>query len=556
MNVLQRMAAKVLPEAWFTPAATDQLMGTRIGMTVTPAEITTRLQTARYGDTRYLSALKSEMRALDGDIESHIGKLEARLCQAPVELVPSCQEAMTDEILAYSKAQLLDPDLRLDLAIKHALWGLLDGHAGFQMIVKPDGKRFRLKSLDPVPSERFWWLAGTTRMVVQPGEISSDYVFVEEIGDVCPVLVVDPHVMARDRVGLLRPCFAPWVTKLHGFDWWARNVELTGIPFRKVKYKGGVDLAKLERQIRGMGTAGYSMFPDGVDMEFISTALGSRNAHEDLAGYCDREKAKILLGSTQTADVQKGSGSQSTSEVHERGLEIRADSLGKAVTAFLRAKVLKPLVRMSYGEDVAERLTPNIVLRVKSTADLLTFFQAMETAGKAGMKTVPVEWVHEQTGIPVPEDDDEVLEYAAPAPAVAAKPAGEDPEDTAEPPEDPNEPPDPEDQGEPPEPPDPKAKAAAVRRAAARAARRPPAALLDELEAWALKNGQGAGAALVAPYAAIVDEVLRDGGDLGHLMSRVRIQAQIQGTAPQETADIMAMVCAHALLTGFNVERS
>ena len=558
MNAIQRLAARLLPTEWFRPAESDRYLGTRIGVRITPHEINHRLQSANIGDTRLLSALKAEMRTVDGDLESHLGKIEGMLLGAPVELAMAGEDdTQAEEIAADCREQLLDPDLRLDLAVKHALWGLMDGHAGFQMLVAKEGKRFRLTNLDPVPSERFWWPTGQTLLHVQPGDDQGTWVPVEQLGETCPVLVVDGHVLSRDRIGLLRRCLAPWLTKLYGFDWWARSVELTGIPYRKAKYSGGVDLVKLEAQLRTMGAAGYGMFPTGVDLDFITQTMGARNAHEDLVGYCDREKAKVLLGATQTAEIQAGSGSKASAGVHERVLEGVVDGYGRQISAFLRAQVLKPLVRMNWGDDAAERLTPTPVIRVKSNADLGEFFAALKLAGEAGMTTIPVAWVHQQAGIPMPEDDEECLEAKAPAPVVPpgggkAPVPGEDPEDATEPPETPGEKPDPEDEAEPPEP----SKQAAARLAASKPRRRPPAAILDELEAWALSRAADAGKDLVAPYAAIIEEVRRDGGDLGHLAARVRLQAQILGTDPRETSDLIAMVCAHATLTGFTTERT
>ncbi len=560
MNVIQRFAARLLPTKWFKPAESDRYLGTRIGVRITPTEINHRLQSANIGDTRLLSALKAEMRTVDGDLESHLGKIEGMLLGAPVELaMPVEDDAQAEDVAEDCREQLLDPDLRLDLAVKHALWGLMDGHAGFQMLVERRGKTFRLTNLDPVPSERFWWPTGQAQLHVQPGDDQGLWMPVEQLGETCPVLVVEGHVLSRDRIGLLRRCLAPWLTKLYGFDWWARSVELTGIPYRKAKYRGGVDLGQLETALRTMGSAGYGMFPDGVDLEFVTQAMGARNAHEDLVGYCDREKAKVLLGATQTAEIQAGSGSKASAGVHERVLEGVVDGYGRQISMFLRAQVLKPLVRMNWGDDAAERLTPVPVIRVKSNADLGELFAALKLAGEAGLKTIPVKWVHMQAGIPMPEDDEECL--ARPVPPTPVLPPGgaklpvpgEDPKDATEPPETPGEKPDPEDEAEPPEP---SKQAAARRKASAKARRRPPAAILDDLEAWALSRAADTGKDLVAPYAAIIEEVRRDGGDIGHLAARVRLQAQILGTDPKETADLIAMVCAHATLTGFVTERT
>ncbi len=534
MNVIQRFAARLLPEEWFVPANMDRYWGAQVGVPITASDVNWRIASARAGDTRTLSGLKAEMRSVDGDLESHIGKIEGMLAGAPLELVAP-KDPKADEITAFCREQLLDPDLDLPGVIKHALWGLLDGAAPFQVVMRPDGKGVRLSAITPVPSERVFWPAGLTEPHIQPDANVGDHVPVDSLGAACAVLIVDRHVLARDRVGLLRRCVSPWLTKLYGFDWWRHAVELHGTPYRKAKYRGGVDLVKLEASLKGMGNSGYGMFPDNVDLEFMSQVLGSRNAHEDLVGYCDREKAKVLLGGTQTADIQQGSGSKASAGVHERVLETTVDGYGRQIGAFLRSQILKPLVTIRYGAATAEQFTPVPTLRVKSNADLGAFFAAMKTAGEAGMTTIPRAWVHTQTGIPMPEEGEECLEAKAPTPQLAPAGVPEDPEDVAEP---------------------AKKAASSRRKAAAAARRRPPAALLEDLEAWALSAGADAGKDLVAPYAALIEEVRKDGGDLGHLAARVRLQASMASKPPQETADLIAMVCAHAMLTGFTTERA
>ncbi len=518
MNVIQRFAARLLPVEWFKPSSQDRFWGAEIGTPATLSDVNQRLAQARIGDTRRLSGLKAEMRSVDGDLESHIGKIEGMLAAAPLELVAP-KDPKADEITAFCREQLLDPDLNLTTVVKHALWGLLDGAAPFQVTMRPIGKGFRLSAITPVSSERVFWPTGSPEPHIQPDGSLSDHVPVSQLGASCAVLVVDPHVMARDRVGLLRRCLPPWLTKLYGFDWWRRAVELHGTPYRKAKYRGGTDIGKLEASLRSMGTAGYGMFPEGVDLEFVSQALGSRNAHEDLVGYCDREKAKVLLGGTQTADIQQGSGSKASAIVHERVLETMVDGYGRQIGTFLRSQILKPLVELSYGADAAEQFTPSPVFRVKSNADLGEFFTAIETAVKAGVKTIPVRWMHEQTGIPMPEEDDECLEAKAPTPQLPAAAAGE------------------------PEPP---------QKQAARRPRLSPG--LESAEAFAMRYANEAGREILAPLQELIDQAERDGATLHQLLARVMQRSGLPADSPK-LIETLTAVQLEAAMRGWTEAR-
>ena len=66
------------------------------------------------------------------------------------------KDAQADEIATFCREQLTDPDLDLPGVVKHALWGLLDGVAPFQVTMEPDGKGYRLVAITPVPSERVY----------------------------------------------------------------------------------------------------------------------------------------------------------------------------------------------------------------------------------------------------------------------------------------------------------------------------------------------------------------------------------------------------------------
>lgn len=281
----------------------------------------------------------------------------------------------------------------------------------------------------------------------------------------------------------------------------------------------------------------------------------------------------------------------------------------------LRRQILKPLVAASFGAEAAELYTPVPQLRVRKDDDLVEFMTAMKTAREAGVTTIPVAFVHARTGIPQPEEGEPVLGLAAaqapaeqpegeaPAlggtvpttdvqaqvlngaqmtglqsivqavadgllplesaivlvqlslptitedmaralllPADGFEQRKPDPVAPVPPPPTGNEPEEEEDDG-----------AAELE---AHAARRPrvtplPAEQLAQLEAWAVEGVESAGKALLAPYVALIREVQRDGGDLGHLAARVRLQAQMAGEGKAKTADVVSRVIAHALLTGW-----
>lgn len=560
LGMAPKRASSSATDPWLELGAFDR-DSVGLGQVWTKALINQHISSASQGDTRELSRMKAEM-ATDAHLSGEIAKAVGMLIAAPFELTPwplsvntwsgrkTREAARALEITSFCRDQLMNPDLQLDRAIEHAFWGLLDGASGCQVVWKrTTGGRFGLKSLDPVPPDHLRWFYDRHALGVQPGEDSSELIPVEDLGPRIAVLVVSGHVTRRDRCGLLRRCFAPWLTARNGLEWWARDVEIFASPFRWAKYKRGDKNApaQLREALRTMGNLGYAAFPDDVDLQFVKGFDTAGKGQGDLVGHCERSESKVILGSTQTADIQIGAGSKASSEVHLDVVETRVEGYGRTICEdFFRRQVLKPLVAASFGAEAAELHTPVPAIEIRRNADLLTFFQAMETAvAKAGVKSIPVAFVHARTGIPQPEDGEPCLEPPATSPAPPAAAGGEpagpkggkpaaDPEDETEDLEDPG-------------------------KAEAHAARRPataplPAEQLAQLEAWAVEGVESAGKALLAPYVALIAEVKRDGGDLGHLASRVRLQAQMSGEGKEETADVVSRVVAHALLTGWAQE--
>lgn len=519
-------------EGWLSLGTSDR-DGTGLGQQFTKAHVNGYISAASNGDTRSFSQFKREMVASDAHLSAEIEKANAMLVQAPLELSPwppsvstyskrqTPEAAKALEITAYCREQLLDPDVRIGRAIEHAVWGLLDGVAGFEVVWSrlPRG-RYGIASIEPVPSDRFRWFYDRHALGVQPGTDSTQLVPVEDFGPGLAVLVAEPEQARRDRAGLLRRCVSPWLTARNGREWWARDIEIFASPFRWAKYKrGDKDApAKLREALRTMGNLGYAAFPDDVDLEFVKGFDTAGKGQGDLVGYCERSMSKAILGATQTADIQVGAGSKASAGVHLDVVEARVDAFGHVICEdFLRRQVLKPLVAASFGEEAAELYTPVPQIRVRKDADLLEFMQAMKTAREAGVTTIPVGYVHARTGIPQPEEGEPTLK-PPPAPEAPLAGAGRETE------------------GDPEQ----------------HAARRPaPASDLARLEAWAVEGVEDAGRALLAPYVALIAEVKRDGGDLGHLASRVRLQAQMAGEGKAKTADLVSRVIAHALLTGW-----
>lgn len=417
---------------WFGGTSTTDRHLLPSGMVYTKLNVGGYLAEAMTGDTRKLSALKTEMRASDGHLDGEIQKIEAWIREAPIDILPvpekynkfslkgTREAALATEIADYLRDQILDPDLDIRGALNHMLWGAFDGIGPIQVVTRPDSlgldgaghRRFeKILELEPVPPERFRYGTNSTELFVQPGADPGELIPVEELGSALAYYAADEWIPSPHRRGILRRCLLPWLVKRYSVEWWSRYVELFGVPYRKGTYPSGSDemRQKLEAALRLAGSAPYGAFPEGSDIEFINGATGGA-IHPDLIQYCDETQSKAIMGSTQTSDIATNAGSAASAGVHLDVAQSRAHSLGILVTDRFRRKVLRPLVDRIWGPDIGAVYTSKLHLRVKGFDELSMFSAAIETLDRVGYSSkIPTAWIAERTGIPTPEEGEETL---------------------------------------------------------------------------------------------------------------------------------------------------
>ena len=557
MSLFDRLKSLLPRQAWYVPSYNDRNVFA-IGQVINKTTISSALSSAHIGDLRYFSVLKQEMRASDAHLSSEVEKVEGMLTRS-FEIAPAQVEGLVGtkaktreaqlalDAAAFIRDQFLDPDIQMDVAIKHAFSGILDAVAGLQIVVDGTGKNERLVSFEPVATERFRYLPGTAILAVQPDvdQAVEELIPVSDLQALGGLVLLnqESHISSPARRGIMRRLLSAWLTKRYGFEYWSLFVQLMGIPLRKGQYKLGDDKgrAELEAALKSAGAAPYVAFPDTTDVQFVSgLAGGAVNVHKDLVEHCEGLESKALTGGKQTSQITKGEGSQASSQTHERMLETRVESYAATICGAFRSQAFKPMIERRFGAEIARTITPRARIRVKGTEDLVSLSTAVKNFRDGGMTAITLDDIYERGGLHEPSEGQKTLadliQAAAPelpkpgAPAEGNKPDGtpappssqEDPEETLE----------------------------------ALSAGSDLADTLKGLEALAVKQSRGAGDSVVAPYADLIKQVLKEGGDLGHLANRVRhLEATNAGKTPKETADVIAAVCARALLTGYTQER-
>lgn len=521
-------------DGWPIQEAIEDRWAVPSGYAYQPEDIQHWVQAAQSGDTTSLYAFCDEMRARDLHLQAELGKAEENAIGVRIDILPyparyrsrlsnrqlDGDAALAAEVAAYCQEILLAPEVQFESAARSLMNGFWKGLGAFQVLVEARGKDERVVALLPVPSQRFFYEPNSTRLMVMTTGQRSSAVPVESLGASLVVFQPDSHIPDPARRGLYRSIFPFYSIRTYGPAWWAKFVELFGLPMRKGTYPKDNPSVKddLIKALKGAGNAPWVAVPEGAAVSFesgINSASG--DIHPAILDWTAREISKGVLGATQGTDVQKGAGSKASAEVHDKVTAKLSASRGRRIALVVRQQLLHPLVSRRFGPDIARKFTPEVAFRTEDRSNLLELSQAVKNFADAGFgEAIPLSLPNELGGIPVPEDGE---------PTLGRKP----------------------DEGQKGPPP------AQLSRVSF-AAKPSIAAELAGLEEWAVRRGKGSGEEILAPYEHILSQAERDGATLEQVYSRIVRQSGIPPESPH-LIDLLAAVQMEALMRGFSRER-
>ena len=195
-------------------------------------------------------------------------------------------------------------------------------------------------------------------------------------------------------------------------DWWSYG-ELFGLPSRIGKYGPTAtdeDVRILEDAIAALASDAGCVIPESMDIGLEMPTSGGGSAGPLLfagqAKWCDEQTSKAVVGQTMTAD---DGSSRAQAEVHA---DVRDDLVRDDVRQLCET-VTDGLVHWYCRLNHPPRPAgwPRVELPPpREEIDLDRVFEAADR----GMR-VPVAWLHDRLGVPMPEGDEPVL---------AGRPAG------------------------------------------------------------------------------------------------------------------------------------
>lgn len=203
------------------------------------------------------------------------------------------------------------------------------------------------------------------------------------------------------RGGLHRVLVWPYLFQNYALGDLAELLEIYGLPARIGTYPRNAtdnEKATLLRAVTSLGHRAAGIIPEGMAIEFKEAADGKGDLFTTMLNWCERSKAKAILGGTLTSGTGEGTNTNALGNVHERGQAslIRSDARQYAGT--INRDILWPLVALNFGiED--RRRAPQFYLDTGETADLKVLAETLPIFAAHDI-FIPKWWFHERSRIP------------------------------------------------------------------------------------------------------------------------------------------------------------
>ncbi len=373
---------------------------------LTPHRLYQILEAAEQGDIKAQSELFEDMEEKDAQIGADLAKRRQLAAELEWQIVPpdnaSRQERKAADHAADVFGGLEVEDLILELGA-----GIGHGWSNLELTWQRDSAMRYIEQ--PIYRPHSWFrLHPDDQNLITLRDNSATGQELWPLGWVQHRHKAKPGYVARS--GLLRQLVWPYLFQSFALGDLAQLLEIYGMPARVGKYQNNAsdkEKATLLKAVMSLGSNAAGIIPEGMSIEYLAAASGRADVYETMIHWCERAKAKVILGGTLTSGTGEGTNTNALGNVHERGQMslIRADVRQYAGT--IGRDILWPMAAFNYGiED--RRRAPQFRLDTGETEDLERLAKSLPTFVSMGM-AVPKWWAHEKSGIPEAGENEEVL---------------------------------------------------------------------------------------------------------------------------------------------------
>jgi phage gp29-like protein len=409
----------------------------RIGGGLTPPQLANIIDEANAGDPRRLVDLANECRQRDCHLQATLSVNEESIAGLEWAIVLPDDARAKDKRAAKWVEATLRQNPHIHRLIADLTGAIYYGYAVAEIMWrKADGKLVP-DHFKPIAPRRFKFRSSDGRLVLC--DASTSYAEVD-LFELYPnkFIVSAPRVNgdALNREGLMRPLV--WMSMMRNWSLgdWLKTGEMSWKPWRIGTYKKGggtshEDRAILETVMRRLTTDFSAVIPDSctVDIQWPEGSGARGSTHAEIVNTLGAEMSKCVLGQTETTQASSSSG-YAQAKVHDQIRKDIRESRARQIAADLTQWLVGAMYDLNYGGSVKPGA---FKFATQDPVNLKEFAEAMGAFRTAGAR-IPETWMHEQAGIPVPDDGERLV-----GDTVAGPPP--DPEDDEGEPGDPNAPP-------------------------------------------------------------------------------------------------------------------
>lgn len=319
---------------------------------------------------------------------------------------------------AEAAAQLVEDNisrLNWEKFLRSLLDGRMYGAAIFENVWKEIGGDLVISKVNQLDHTRLeqWKLNENDRrygqLAILRGEYGEDRSFVSEFPDYKLITATNTTKKGYyDIAGVFRSVARWYVLKTFAIKAWAQYAEVYGFPVPTVTvdqddYEENKTLIK--QLLTSVGANRFGIFFDGMEYELHSASdQASIAVFEKYIDLCNTEMAIAILGQNLTTEVQ--GGSRAAAQTHLNIMENIIQDDVDWIDEIVQAQFVDPIVRVNF---------PSLPLEMYPTyKSVLDKKVDMQKLG-AGLKQmsqlieIPVNYIHEITQIPKPEDGDDTI---------------------------------------------------------------------------------------------------------------------------------------------------
>ncbi len=382
---------------------------------LTPSKLAAILDEAERGNMQAQFELYEDIEEKDGHVYAEMGKRRRALISLDAEVVPPPNATAKEKDNARILGELLDG---LD-DFEDVLFDITDGIGkGFVCLEfggwsRTRGERLPL-SISHRPQSWFVPHRGTAAQSIRlrgaaGGEPLNPFGWITHIHKAKSGYL--------ERSALFRVLVWPYLFKNYSVGDLAEFLEIYGIPMRVGKYPGGASNAEKLTLLRALAQIGHNaagIIPAGMEVDFHDATTGDPDAYNAMIGWCERTQSKAILGGTLTSDSSAGTNTNALGNVHnECRLDLRdADAIQVAKT--ISRDLIYPIAILN-GLTTDWRRCPRYRFDVSEPEDLTVHAESLPKLVDMGYR-IGRQWAQERVGIPEPEEGEDILTTAAPAP--------------------------------------------------------------------------------------------------------------------------------------------